>query len=86
MGTYDVTIYTATCDVGNCESAYGEDDWEWSYSEYQGEAENMAIRQGGWTRVDGVLICTVEDEEHAEARGDLTDGRPRPGPGQLALA
>lgn len=85
MGTYDVTIYTATCDVGDCESTYGDDDdWSWDWSEWQSEAEEIAIR-GGWTRVDGVLICKVQDEEHAEARGDLDDGRPKPGAGQLAL-
>lgn len=87
MGTYDVTIYTASCDVGDCESLHGDpDDFSWDWSEFSFDCEDAAIR-AGWTKsADGLLICKADDDEHQAARGIDPDDRPKPGPGQLVLA
>jgi len=87
MGTYDITIYTATCDVGDCESMHGQpDDFGWDWYEFSSDCEAAAIR-GGWTKnADGLLICESDDADHEEARGHWPDTRPKPGPGQLVLA
>ena len=87
MGTYDITIHTAACDVGNCESMLGDpDDLSWDWSEFSSDCEDAAIR-AGWTKnAAGLLICKVQDGEHDEARGVEPDTRPKPGPGQLVLA
>jgi hypothetical protein len=85
MGTFDIRLYTATCDVGGCEEIHGDtDDFGWDWYEYHSEAETAAIRIG-WTKIDDVLICKTDDEQHNEARGQQADTRPKPGPGQLAL-
>jgi hypothetical protein len=86
VGTYDITLHTAVCDVGDCEEMYGDpEDFGWDWSEFSSEAEEIAIRQGGWTRIDRTLICKTDDNEHNEARGHWPDTRPKPGPGQLAI-
>lgn len=86
MGTYDITIYTATCDVGDCDATFGDDDdWSDGWSELPEIAGVIAVRRGGWTKVGGVLICTARDREHDDARSVEADDRPKPGPGQLAL-
>lgn len=85
MGTYDITIYTATCDVGDCEEIYGdEDDWSYGWWEFASDAEDEAV-SGSWTKVDGLLICESEDEQHQAARHIGPDSRPKPGHGQLTI-
>lgn len=85
MGTWDITIQTACCDVEPCEAIYGdEDDWSVGWWEFANDAEDEAIR-GTWTRVDGLLICESQDEAHQAARHIEPDHRPKPGPGQLTL-
>lgn len=87
MGTYDITIYTATCDVGDCESMHGDpEDLSWEWTEFSSMCEDAAVRDGWSKSVDGLLICKVQDAEHDEARGIKPDTRPKPGPGQLTLA
>lgn len=83
MGTYDETVYTAACDV--CDALREEiGDWMGWY-QFASEAEDEAIR-AGWTSVNGLLICKVDDEDHRAARGEEgEDDRPKPGPGQLVL-
>lgn len=86
MGTYDITIFTAACDVGDCDATFGDDDdWSDGWVDLSSNAEDIAIRRGRWTQVDGVLICTAQDREHDDARGAADDPRPRPGPGQSAM-
>lgn len=86
MGTYDLTVWTAACDVEGCVEIYGdEDDLGWNWSAWSSDCEDDAIR-GGWTKTGDVLICKAEDDAHETARGRWPDARPKPGPGQLALA
>jgi hypothetical protein len=83
MGTYDETIYTAACDV--CDELFGTDfDWSLGWHQFPSEAEEDAV-QGGWTVVDGQLICESQDDDHQAARHVVPDTRPKPGHGQLTL-
>ncbi|MEU1284959.1 hypothetical protein [Kitasatospora sp. NPDC005856] len=86
MGTYDITIHTAACDVETCDEVFGDyDDFSCGWAEFSRECEAFALR-GGWTKnVNGLLICEALDEDHDEARDAELDTRPKPGPGQLVL-
>lgn len=83
MGTYDVSLYTAACDV--CDQLHGDpEDFGWDWYEFSGTCESAAIR-AGWTLEGGLLVCTADDDDHQLARGISPDGRPLPGPGQIEL-